>query len=270
VRADDHLRGVTRVFGPEAWEVYDLLDRSLDPRGPDSMVALATERLTASSVLLDVGCRDASHLVQLVRATGASGVGIDPLERFVEWARATVSEAGLAERIRIVQAPMQEIPSPDDAFDVVWCRDAIEIVADLQRALSEVARVLRPGGQLILYTVLATDRLEAQELALLGQSLAVVPANLVEANVREAFGRAGLDVVLEDPVGTEWREWAEERTQPVSRDLLRLARLRRSRDRIVEEADEDILRHVEANLHWLVFQFLGKLLPTVYVLQKPA
>lgn len=78
---DDHLRAVSRVYGPETWDVYDLLDRSLDPRGPELMLALATERLTPASVVLDVGCRDASHLIQLVRATGASGVGIDPLGR---------------------------------------------------------------------------------------------------------------------------------------------------------------------------------------------
>jgi len=43
---DNHLRAVSRVYGPETWNVYDLLDRSLDPRGPDVMLALATERLT--------------------------------------------------------------------------------------------------------------------------------------------------------------------------------------------------------------------------------
>jgi hypothetical protein len=37
----------------------------------------------------------------------------------------------------------------------------------------------------------------------------------------------------------------------------------------VAEAGEDIYAHVESNLHWLVYQFLGKLMPTVYVLVKP-
>lgn len=41
------------------------------------MLALATRHLGAASVVLDVGCRDASHLIELVRATGATGVGID-------------------------------------------------------------------------------------------------------------------------------------------------------------------------------------------------
>lgn len=267
---DDHLRAVSRVYGPETWKVYELLDRSLDPPGPESMLTFATERLTPASVVLDVGCRDASHLIELVRATGASGVGIDPLGRFVERAREAVAEAGLDARIQVVQGVMEDIPRPDGFFDLVWCRDVIEIVEALDPALAEVARVLRPGGHLIVFTVFATDRLEPKEAALLAQSLAVVPTNLVEAKVEAAFSRAGLDVARKDVIGTEWREYAEERTRPVSRDLLRLARLRRQRDRIVEDAGEEIYGHIESSLHWGVYQFLGKLLPTIYVLGKPA
>jgi SAM-dependent methyltransferase len=267
---DDHLQAISRVYGPETWNVYDVLDRSLDPRGPDVLLALATERLTPASVVLDVGCRDASHLIQLVRATGASGVGVDPLSRFVEQAQEAVAEARLEARIQIAQGVMQDVPWPDGSFDLVWCRDVIELVEPLEAAVAEVVRVLRPGGHLVVFTVLATDRLEPKEAALLAQSLAVVPANLVEERVEAAFSRAGLEVALKQAIGTEWREYAEERTQPVSRDLLRLARLRRQRDRIVRDVGQESYGHIESNLHWLVYQFLGKLLPTIYLLRKAA
>jgi SAM-dependent methyltransferase len=267
---DDHLQAMSRVYGPETWNVYDVLDRSLDPRGPEVLLALATEWLTPASVVLDVGCRAASHLIQLVRATGASGVGVDPLSRFVERAQEAVAEARLGARIQIAQGVMQDVPWPDGSFDLVWCRDVIEVVEPLDAAVAEVVRVLRPGGHLLVFTVLATDRLEPKEAALLAQSLAVVPANLVEERVEAAFSRAGLEVALKQAIGTEWREYAEERTQPVSRDLLRLARLRRRRDRIVRDAGQEIYGHIESNLHWLVYQFLGKLLPTIYVLRKAA
>jgi SAM-dependent methyltransferase len=265
---DDHLRAVSRVYGPETWGVYDLLDRSLDPRGPEVMVALATERLTPASIVLDVGCRDASHLIELVQATGASGVGIDPVARYVERAREAVTEAGLDAQIQIVHGVMQDIPLPDGSFDLVWCRDVIEVIETLEPAIAETARVLRPGGHLVVFTVFASDRLEPKEAALLAQSLAVVPANLVEENVEAAFSRAGFTVAHKDAIGTEWREYAEERTEPASRDLLRLARLRRQRDRIIQHAGEDIYGHIESTLHWLVFQFLGKLVATIYVLRK--
>jgi hypothetical protein len=124
---------------------------------------------------------------------------------------------------------------------------------------------------LIVFTVFATDRMEPNELELLfGGNLALVRVNLDETHVEHVFDRAGLAVTVKDVVGTEWREYAEERTHPASRDLLRLARLRRQRDQIIEQAGEDIYRHVESNLHWLVYQFLGKLVPTLYVLRESA
>lgn len=267
-RQSDHLDAVSRVYGPETWDVYDLLDLSLDPRGPEAMLNLGAERLTERSRVLDVGCRDASHLVELVRATGATGVGLDPVSRLVEQARKRVSEAALSDRIEIIEGVVQNIPYPDGSFDLVWCRDVLTVVEDLELALAEIARVLSPHGHLVVYTVVATERLEPMEAELLAQSLANVPGNLVEENVERAFDGAGLEIVLKNEVGTEWREYAEERSQPASQALLRLARLRRQRDRIIEQAGEPIYAHIEANLHWLVYQFLGKLLPVIYVLGK--
>jgi len=91
---------------------------------------------------------------------------------------------------------------------------------------------------------------------------------LVEENVEAAFAHAGLAIERKDVIGTEWREYAEERTKPASLALLRLSRLRRQRDALVEQFGKDICDSVEANLHWETFQLLGKLLPTVYVLSR--
>ncbi len=102
------------------------------------------------------------------------------------------------------------------------------------------------------------------------QNLANVPDNLNEATVEATFAAADLTVTRKDVIGTEWREYLEERTGPASQALLRLARLRRERAEIIERFGADIYNHVEANLHWEVYQFLGKLQPTMYVLQKPA
>jgi hypothetical protein len=103
---------------------------------------------------------------------------------------------------------------------------------------------------------------------MLRRHLGNVHRNLDAAYLEAAFGRAGLVVEEKHLIGTEWREYAEERSQPVSRSLLRLARLRRRRDELVREHGQDIYHHVEANLHWELFQFLGKLVPVVYVLRR--
>ncbi len=119
---------------------------------------------------------------------------------------------------------------------------------------------------MLVYTTVATDLLEAGEAAMLSQHMGNVDANLAETHLESAFGQAGFVIEEKDVIGTEWREYAEERTQPVSKALLRLARLRRQRESIIASHGKDIYEHVEANLHWEAFQLLGKLRSIVYVL----
>ena len=68
-------------------------------------------------------------------------------------------------------------------------------------------------------------------------------------------------------IGTEWREHEEERVPRVLRDLARLARLRRRREELVAEYGSVAVEIAEASLQWTAYQFLGKLLPVVYVLR---
>ncbi len=247
-----------RVYGPETWAVYDRLDRSLDPRGPESMLDVAAAYLSPGLAVLDIGCRDGKHLVQLVRRTGARGVGIDAVPRLPE-----------VPGVQFDQGRMEALPYADDEFDLVWCRDVLGNVEPLDAAFAEVARVLRPGGRVLLYTPVVTDRLEPVDEALLAQSLTLVRASLDEHAVEAAFTGAGLEAERKDVIGTEWREWEEERTQPTSHALLRLARLRRQRDELVGEFGEELVAHAEANLHWLMFLIVGKLRPTLWVLRAP-
>jgi SAM-dependent methyltransferase len=262
-----HLKPMSRVYSEETWSVYDLLDRSLEPRGPDSLHDLAAEYLFPGAVILDAGCRDAAHLIRLVRAHDATGVGVDPVEIHVARAHAAVAAAELGARIEIIQGAMEALPYPDGHFDFVWCRDVVEQLDLLLPALKEATRVLKHDGHMLVYTVFVTDLLAPQEFEMLEQHLGNVSSNLVERNVEEAFDVAGLAIERKDAIGTEYKEYAEERTQAASRTLLRIARLHRLRRLVVEGHGQDIYNHIEANLHWEVFQFLGKLQPTIYVLR---
>jgi SAM-dependent methyltransferase len=262
-----HLEQMSRVYSEETWSVYDLLDRSLEPRGPDSLHDLAAEYLAPGAVILDAGCRDAADLIRLVRAHDATGVGVDPVEIHVARAHAAVASAKLGARVEIVQGVMEALPYPDGHFDFVWCRDVVEQLDLLAPALKGAARVLKHDGHMLVYTVFVTELLAPQEFAMLERHMGNVSSNLVERNVEEAFDSAGLAIERKDAIGTEYKEYTEERTQPASRTLLRIARLRRLRRSLIESHGEDIYNHVEANLHWEVFQFLGKLQPTVYVLR---
>jgi ubiquinone/menaquinone biosynthesis C-methylase UbiE len=178
------------VYGDYDEELVAILGESLAPRPPDFLLDLAVPLLTADSRLLDVGCRDARHLIPLVAQAGCSGVGIDPVDRNVSHAQAAVTAAGPDQRIEIRRGVMEQIEERDSTIDVVWCRDVLEVVTDLQAGLSEVVRVLKPGGAAVIYTVFATSRLEPGEAASF-HPLGNVPQNLVRARVEGGVRASG-------------------------------------------------------------------------------
>jgi SAM-dependent methyltransferase len=260
---------LSRQYSPETWDVYERLGRSLDPSGPDVLFEVADRYLAAGCRIVDAGCRDAAHLVRLVGARArATGVGVDPVARHLAMARDTVAASGLGGRIELVLGTLEGAGRPAGSADLMWCRDTIEQVVALEEFLAAAARLLAPAGRMIIYTNLVTDRLEPGEVAMMRRHFGVVLANVDKRRLLNAYRAAGLVLQETVVVGSQWREWAEERTQPVSRALLQLSRLRRQRDEIVAERGLDLYEHVEANLHWLLFQFLGKFEPVVHVLRR--
>jgi len=218
--------------------------------------------------LLDVGCRDAGHLVRLLKANEVTATGIDPLAVHVERAKAALLGADLTERATILQGVAQSIPSPDASFDFIWCRDVLGVVDQLPEALAEIRRALNPEGHLLVYAVFATELLEPREADLVHLPMGNVPANYDMVRVERLFAEAGLSIERREEIGTQWREYEEERTQPASEALLRLARLRHRRPQIVEEFGQEEFDIEQASLHWLIYIFLGKVMPVMYVLRR--
>jgi 2-polyprenyl-3-methyl-5-hydroxy-6-metoxy-1,4-benzoquinol methylase len=102
--------------------------------------------VTAGASVLDVGCGEGAFASELARA-GVSVVGVDVAEEPLRRARARDPRLDL--RLIGVEG---EWELPDAAFDVVWAGEVIEHVADTAAWLSEVRRVLRSGGSLLLST----------------------------------------------------------------------------------------------------------------------
>ena len=257
----ENIARMRLVYGGRDEQLDAVLGESLSPRAPSFLLDLAVSLLATDSRLLDVGCRDARHLIPLVMRSGCSGVGIDPVEGNVDRARAAVAASGLEQRIDIRRGVMGQIEEPDESIDLVWCRDVLEVIPDLRAGLREVARVLKPRC--------ATHRLEPREAATLHGPLGNVPRNLERPNVEAAFDLAGFRVERLEEVGTEFREYEEERSQPVSESLLQLARLRRRRTGVIRRFGKDEYEVMEASLHWLAYLLLGKLEPVAYVLRLP-
>jgi SAM-dependent methyltransferase len=256
---------MTEIYSESFWKLFDELDSGSGPAGPDQLYEIADPYLHAGQRILDVGCRDARHLIELSRRFSSTGVGVDPVPWHVQRAQAAVEEAGLADQVTIRLGVAEDLGEEPASFDIVWCRDVIEVLPDLTTALAEMRRVLRPAGHLIVYTNLLDGPIDAAETASIHEPLGNVVANLVESDLEDTFADAGFTIKIKHVIGTEWREYLEERDQVVSGELLRLARLRRIRDRVVDRYGEEAFRTAEASLQWGVHQFLGRFVPVIYV-----
>jgi ubiquinone/menaquinone biosynthesis C-methylase UbiE len=242
-------------------ELNEALGRSLDPRGVDSLhAAFAELGPEPGEIVLDAGARDARHAIRLVREHGLRAVALDVVPVHAELARAAVEEAGLTGEIEVVEGSIEALPLADASVDWIWCRDVL-VHVDAERGLAECARVLRPGGSMLAYVTLATDRLEPKERA---ELVAATAIETFDAHVLErAAARAGLEQRSVDRLGSEWREsMIEQGTWNAGEDLLHIARLRRG------GFDGTDAEAAWAGLVWGIYQLLGKTCPTVYVWSK--
>jgi SAM-dependent methyltransferase len=264
---------------PSARELYELwaddaelleaLRGSLDPRGTDWLFeAFAELGPRQGDVVLDAGARDAVHSIRLVREHGVRAVALDPVPVHAELAAARIAEAGLGDAIEFVAGAIESIPLPDDSFDWIWCRDVL-VHVDAGRGLAELARVLKPGGALLAYVTLATDRLEPEESARLMGAMALTDDGFDRDRLEAAAQDAGLVPRSVVELGSEWRErMLEDGRWNANDDVLQLARLHRHRDALVERHGAAAVYAAEGGLLWGIYQVLGKLCPTVFVWER--
>jgi len=120
--------------------------------------AIASQRARTRAVLaarpgergLDVGCGPAFLAVDLGRDVGSDGriVGIDESPEMLEAARARIAREGLSDRVEVRQGDAGRLDCPAATFDFVTAVQVYLYLQDVEGALREAARVLRPGGRL--------------------------------------------------------------------------------------------------------------------------
>ena len=141
--------------------------------------AMAAIRELAPSRVLEVGCGWGELAEWIERDTGADVVAVDLSPRMIELA----SERGIDARV----ADVQELPFADGEFDLVVAAWMLYHVPDIGLALTEIARVLRPGGRLVAITNSSTHLLELRELVGSGPSTLSFSRESGESYLRRQF-----------------------------------------------------------------------------------
>ncbi len=98
------------------------------------------------TAVLDVASGTAGVAIQLGRRTTARVVGVDLTEQMLRQGRVNVARAGLAARVGLLAGRAEQLPFPDASFDALTFTYLLRYVDDPQATLTELARVVRPGG----------------------------------------------------------------------------------------------------------------------------
>lgn len=108
--------------------------------------------LRAGDRVLDLGCGEGRHAIAAQALQGADAVGVDLFLKDLQTARERQTEFASAHPSQglfaLVAGDAMRLPFPDHSFDAVICSEVLEHVPDWRGAITEIARVLRPGGRL--------------------------------------------------------------------------------------------------------------------------
>ena len=152
----------SRAYHEAVWEA---VPPGLEPEHFRLRLRFLLGAVEPGARVLDLGCGEGAFAAELARA-GAEVLAVDVAREPLRRARAAHPELRLA----LIDGE-GEWELPDAGFDLVWAGEVIEHVADTGRWLSELRRVLRSGGSLLL----STPRLGRAQLlaaALSGRELA--------------------------------------------------------------------------------------------------
>ena len=137
-------RGLFAPLGPTYDRYANLLSFGQDPRWRRFLVSRVA--VGQDETVLDVATGTAAVALELVRQTGCSVVGVDQSPEMLEEGRRRVVLDAAATRVRLVEAPAQELPFEDGTFDGLTSAYLLRYLDDRPAGLRELARVLRPGA----------------------------------------------------------------------------------------------------------------------------
>ena len=135
---------------------YDGLNRvisfGIDVKWRKKVIELV--KATAPQAVLDIATGTGDLAISMAETDASRIVGLDISEGMLNVGRKKINEKGLTERIEMIQANSEALPFENNSFDAITVAFGIRNFENLEKGLSEILRVLKPGG---IFVILETS-----------------------------------------------------------------------------------------------------------------
>jgi len=156
----------------------------------------AVADLRQGEIVLDLGSGGGIDVILSAKRVGPSGraFGLDMTDEMLALARQNAEEAGVTNAV-FLKGLIEEVPLPADSVDVVISNCVINLSTDKAAVLTEIARVLKPGGRVGVSDVVAEDRLTSEQRAERGSYVGCIAGALSKSEYEEGLRAAGFEDV---------------------------------------------------------------------------
>src|SRR5215218_2552162 len=203
--------GSASCCGPSGLEVDQTFGGGLYSRGerdglPVAAVAAslgcgnptAVAELRNGETVLDLGSGGGIDVLLSARRVGPSGFayGVDMTDEMLDLARANAAQAQ-ATNVEFLKGTIEDIPLPDESVDVVISNCVINLSVDKPKVLTEMFRVLAPGGRIGISDIVAEDHLTSSERAARGSYVGCIAGAMSRTEYLDWLEAAGfVDVTV--------------------------------------------------------------------------
>ncbi len=159
----------------------------------------AVADLREGETVLDLGSGGGIDVLLSARRVGQEGIayGLDMTDEMLELARRNAEDADVRNAI-FLKGVIEDVPLPAGSVDVVISNCVVNLSTDKAAVLTEIARVLKPGGRVGISDVVAEDRLSPAERAARGSHVGCIAGALSKAEYEAGLEAAGFtDVSVE-------------------------------------------------------------------------
>lgn len=135
---------------PLPHQLAQVLDHPLRLRYIQPAEVLGLYGVSAGMSVLDAGCGSGLFTVDMAHMVGAQGAvhAVDVQAAMLTLTRRRLAQAGLIERVQLHHKSIFDLPLPDDSIDLAIAVSSLGEIPDKPAALSELRRIVKPGGRL--------------------------------------------------------------------------------------------------------------------------